>query len=169
MLFLEGEDVGTLERCSRPEFSDTARRNTNLFQLAGRPDLDGVPYPDRLIHRAKSGIWVRSKSELVVARALDDLGLSYEYELRLPDPKNPKYGYLPDFTIFHKGEVYYWEHLGMLDQSTYKQRWEKKLAWYQKSGHGDRLIVSKDGTGGSLDEQEIERLARERILQTQKT
>jgi ATP-dependent exoDNAse (exonuclease V) alpha subunit len=164
VLFLEGDDVTTLERFSRPEMSDTARRNTFLFQLAGRPELEGVPYPSRLIHRAKSGIWVRSKSELVVARALDDLGLTYEYEQLLPDRKNPKYGYLPDFTIFHKGAEYYWEHLGMLDQSTYKERWEKKLAWYRRNGYADRLILSKDGTGGSLDELEIEGIAREQIL-----
>jgi hypothetical protein len=165
VLFLEGDDVGALERFSRPEFSDTARRNTNLFRLAGRPELDGVPYPERLIHRSKSGKWVRSKSELVVARALDDLGLEYEYEQKLADPTHPKYGYLPDFTIFHKGEVYYWEHLGMLDQTTYKQRWEKKQAWYEKNGYADRLILSKDGAGGSLDEQEIARIAREKILE----
>jgi hypothetical protein len=108
---------------------------------------------------------VRSKSELVVARALDDLGLEYEYEQKLADPTHPKYGYLPDFTIFHKGEVYYWEHLGMLDQTTYKQRWEKKQAWYEKNGYADRLILSKDGAGGSLDEQEIARIAREKILE----
>lgn len=164
VLLLEGDDVGALERFSRPEFSATARRNTYLFQLAGRPDLEGVPYPEQRIHRAKSGIWVRSKSELVVARALDDLGLTYEYELRLADPKKPKYGYLPDFTIFHQGETYYWEHLGMLDQTTYRGRWERKLAWYESNGFADRLITSKDGTGGSLDEQEIERIARQRIL-----
>lgn len=164
VLFLEGDDVGTLERFSRPEFSTTARRNTNLFQLAGRPELEGIPYPERLIHRSKSGKWVRSKSELVVARALDDLGLEYEYEKKLTDTKHPKYGYLPDFTIFYKGEVYYWEHLGMLDQTTYKQRWEKKRAWYEKSDYAGRLIVSKDGAGGSLDEQEIARIARERII-----
>lgn len=165
VLFLEGDDVATLERFARPEFSNTARRNTNLFQFAGRPELDGVPYSTRLIHRSKSGKWVRSKSELVVARALDDLGVVYEYEQRLADTKHPKSGYLPDFTIFYRGEVYYWEHLGMLDQTTYKLRWEKKRAWYENNGYGDRLIISKDGAGGSLDEQEIARIAREQILE----
>jgi len=163
MLFIEGGDVTTLEKFSRPEFSATTERNTYLFDIAGRPDLEGVPYPERLIHRSKSGTWVRSKSELVVARALDDLNVSYKYEQRLPDPKNPKFGYLPDFTIFHKGEVYYWEHLGMLDQTTYRKRWERKLAWYKQNGLEGRLILSKDGTGGSLDEIEISNLARSRI------
>ena len=99
-----------------------------------------------------------------MARALDDLDLSYEYEQRLADPENPKYGYLPDFTIFHRGEVYYWEHLGMLDQTTYRDRWEKKRAWYERNGFADRLIVSRDGAGGSIDEQEISRLAQQRVL-----
>ena len=123
-----------------------------------------MPYPERLIHRTRSGIWVRSKSEVIVAGILENLGLSYEYERRLEDPENPKYGRLPDFTIFHKGDVYYWEHLGMLDQTTYAQRWKKKLAWYEAKGLAARLIVSEDGTGGSIDEIQIERLARRRIL-----
>ena len=60
----------------------------------------------------------------------------------------------------------YWEHLGTLDQSTYRHAGKKKLAWYEKNGYADRLITSKDGTSGSLDEQEIERITRERILAT---
>jgi exodeoxyribonuclease V alpha subunit len=164
VLFLEGDDVGVLERLSRPECSDTARRNTFLFQLAARPEIEGVPYADRLIHRTSTGIWVRSKSEVIVAGILSSLNLNYEYERRLEDPENPKYGYLPDFTIFHKGEVYYWEHLGMLDQTTYAERWKKKLAWYEARGFSDRLIVSMDGASGSIDEIQIERLARRRIL-----
>ena len=166
VLFLEGSDVGTIERFSRPEFSNTAHRNTYLFFISGRPDLDGVPYPEKLIHRSKSGTWVRSKSELIVARALDDLGVKYKYEERLPDLKNPNYGYLPDFTIYHKGEKHYWEHLGMLDQTTYRRRWDKKLAWYKKNKFHERLIISKDGSGGSIDEIEIFKLAKEKILGT---
>ncbi len=52
----------------------------------------------------------------------------------------------------------------MLDQTTYAQRWKKKLAWYEAKGLAARLIVSEDGTGGSIDEIQIERLARRRIL-----
>jgi hypothetical protein len=52
----------------------------------------------------------------------------------------------------------------MLDQTTYANRWKKKHAWYETNGFADRLIISKDGAGGSIDEIQIERLARQRIL-----
>jgi hypothetical protein len=52
----------------------------------------------------------------------------------------------------------------MLDQTTYAERWKKKLAWYEARGFSDRLIVSMDGASGSIDEIQIERLARRRIL-----
>ena len=151
VLFLEGTDVGVLERLSRPEHSGIARRNSYLFTIAARPDIEGVPYPERLIHRTGTGVWVRSKSEVIVASVLEKLGLSYEYELRLPDPDNPRRAYLPDFTIFHRGEVFYWEHLGMLDQTTYSNRWSRKREWYESKGFSDRLITSQDGSGGSID------------------
>jgi hypothetical protein len=53
----------------------------------------------------------------------------------------------------------------MLDQTTYKERWAKKLAWYEKNGYADRLIISKDGAGGSLDEQEVARIIREQVVE----
>ena len=39
---------------------------------------------------------------------------------------------LPDFSIYHKGETYYWEHLGMLHLPSYRQGWLKKKEWYDK-------------------------------------
>lgn len=164
VLFLEGSDVGVLERFSRPEHSSIARRNSFLFVIGARPEIEGVPYPERLIHRTGTGIWVRSKSEVIVASVLEKLGLTYEYELRLPDPDDSRRAYLPDFTVFHRGEVFYWEHLGMLDQTTYANRWARKRSWYEAKGFADKLITSQDGSGGSIDEIEIERIARERIL-----
>lgn len=39
--------------------------------------------------------------------------ISFEYERPLYADDSTMY--LPDFTIRWKGEIYYWEHLGMLD------------------------------------------------------
>jgi hypothetical protein len=164
ILLLEGSDYSTLELFSRPEFSRAANRNTHLFYFAARPDVQGVPYRQNLIHRAAGGIMVRSKSEVIVAHVLTELGLDWKYEQYLPDPEHPKAGYWPDFTIYHRGDVYYWEHLGMSDDVTYRERWARKQKWYEKHGFAGHLVISKDGPLGSIDEPALHELARARIL-----
>jgi len=64
---------------------------------------------------------VRSKSEVIVADALDSLGISWKYEERLAVPDDPRDFRLPDFTIGYGGDIYYWEHLGMLNVPGYRE------------------------------------------------
>jgi len=42
----------------------------------------------------------------------------------------------PDFTIdnINTGKRFYWEHLGMMTKTDYREKWEKKLASYIKDG-----------------------------------
>jgi ATP-dependent exoDNAse (exonuclease V) alpha subunit len=82
VLLIEGEDkdASLLYDFTRPERSETIRRNTNLLAPSVRARRDEVPYAEYLIHRATDGTMVRSKSELVIANLLADLGLGYEYE-----------------------------------------------------------------------------------------
>ena len=72
---------------------------------------------------------------------------------------------MPDFTASFEGDVYYWEHLGMLSVPSYREAWERKRKWYEDNGYADRLVTSKDGPDGSIDAVRIERIARERILE----
>lgn len=55
ILFIEGEDVSVLYDLTRPERSETARRNSNLFESEGavREEVDRIPYADHLIHRTQ--------------------------------------------------------------------------------------------------------------------
>jgi exodeoxyribonuclease V alpha subunit len=163
VLFLE-KDTTTLEAVRKADTSDTLQRNTELFQLYGRPEDASVPFPGSLIHRTSTGVLVRSKSELVIAEVLKELGISYDYEKRLPNPSNPRDFRLPDFTVSYQGDVFYWEHLGMMEVPSYRESWERKKNWYQENGFADQLIVSQDGPHGEIDAREIERLARDRIL-----
>lgn len=71
---------------------------------------------------------------------------------------------LPDFTARFEGDVYYSEHLGMLNVPSYREAWQRKRQWYEENGYADRLIISEDGPDGSIDAARIERIARERIL-----
>ena len=80
VLLIEGDDATVLFDLSRPERSETARRNTNLFQGVIRVTDDSVPFAEHLIHRTEKGHLVRSKSELVIANMLFQLNIRYEYE-----------------------------------------------------------------------------------------
>jgi hypothetical protein len=111
-------------------------------------------------HITLTGVKVRSKSEVIVANMLTLFGLHYEYEKEL-------HGKLPDFTIFHQGKTFYWEHLGMLSNPDYQKHWEEKKRWYEQNGLADDLITSEDSPSQGIDSKEIEKTIRERILKTE--
>lgn len=165
LVLLIEKDIEPLRRLRNPDCSDTRLRNTNMFTLAIRPDDVKRPHPEALIHRTRKGIAVRSKSEVVVADVLEALGISYEYEKPLYSRKDPKDFRLPDFTVSFEGDVFYWEHLGMLTVPSYREAWDRKQRWYAENGFADRLITSRDGADGSIDAAAIERTARQRILE----
>ena len=88
---------------------------------------------------------------------------------------------MPDFTIGFAGDIYYWEHLGMLGVPAYREGWERKRRWYEERmgipvvgdgtdgaevepGVPSLVITSCDGDDGSIDQQRIEALARRYIL-----
>lgn len=158
-----------LKNYSRRHLSETARRITNLFEAPSPVEVESRFLENRLIHKTRRGEAVRSKSEVVIADLLYSLKVDYRYEKELVASDGSKR--LPDFTIDDpaSGLKAYWEHLGMLDQRTYRERWEKKLAWYRshgikpiEEGGGPQgtLVTSRDDARGGIDSQEIELKAR---------
>jgi hypothetical protein len=149
VLLIEGTDPTFLYELTRPERSETAHRNTNLFVGGVRRDQENIPYAEHLVHRTTRGHLVRSKSELVIANYLDSAGLNYQYERPLEGTAAP--GRLrPDFTFVDDvGDVIVWEHLGMLDRPDYRRSWEWKKAWYEANGfrEGATLFTTSEGDG----------------------
>jgi hypothetical protein len=88
----------------------------------------------------------------------------YECEQKLSSKDEPNDFKLPDFTVSYEGDTFYWEHLGMLSVPSHRKAWDRKREWYQDNGYLDRIITSEDGTDGSIDAAEIERIARKKIL-----
>lgn len=82
------------------------------------------------IYKTRKGDRVRSKSEVIIANLLYDLGISYEYEKKLFYTKTKWIE--PDFTININSKEFYWEHLGMLGIESYDDRWLEKLNIYKK-------------------------------------
>lgn len=149
VLFVEGEDASFLYDLTKPERSEVARRNSNLFAPGIRHEQDGVPFAEHLIHRTSRGELVRSKSELVIANHLHHMGLDYVYERPLEGTSAP--GRLrPDFSFTDDaGDLVVWEHLGMLHRDDYRRSWEWKKAWYTANGYveGKSLFTTAEATG----------------------
>ena len=159
---------------SAPHASETARRRTNLLSHCMMVEVE-IPQTQRsvfleagLIHRTSNGRLVRSKSELLIAEALLDEGVTFEYERSLTLGGVTRY---PDFTIEDdiSGRKVYWEHLGMLDDESYRVSWERKLTWYRDNGidlHGVDsqapafLVTTTDSPAKGLDMAEIKNLIK---------
>lgn len=113
--------------------SDTARRLTNLFTPSNPVQVGEAVVDGGLVHRTQRGELVRSKSELLIANLLHELGLSYRYE----EPFSGVDGRTvrPDFTVLTDfGDTVLWEHLGMLGDPRYAARWAAKKDWYARNG-----------------------------------
>jgi hypothetical protein len=163
VLLIEGTDASVLFDYTRPERSETQRRNTNLFRAIVRAAVDGMPYAEGLIHRTHKGHMVRSKSELVIANDLYHRGLADRYEYERPLVGMKRAGTVrPDFSFAEPGgDVIVWEHLGMMTKPSYAGAWKWKRDWYLDNGfvEGESLFTTRDGEDGSLNSDDVREVA----------
>ena len=132
IILYQGESLDIASLAS-PLRSDTLRRITNLFENPEPVKIEEVLLEKNLIQCASDGRLLRSKSELAIYQHLIDRHFNPVYEKKLVIDGVMK---LPDFTIEDEdsGEIFYWEHCGMLYDEDYRRRWEEKLQWYRKNG-----------------------------------
>lgn len=92
-----------------------------------------LSHPEHLIHKASSGIKVRSKSEAMIEHFLYTNQIPFRYECALDLAGITIY---PDFTILHPktSELYYWEHFGRMDDESYAKSASSKLQLYLTNG-----------------------------------
>lgn len=90
-------------------------------------------HKEQLKFKTKSGNMVRSKTELIIDGFLTDYNIPFRYECAL---KLGNHTVFPDFTIRHPktGELYYWEHFGMIDVENYMESASQKLKEYVRNG-----------------------------------
>ena len=103
-------------------------------------------WDDEKEYYTKRGERVRSKSELIIANALNDQNIPYRYECAC-NLKGCGFVY-PDFTVLNvrNRKEYLWEHMGMMDDINYVQKAMRKLSLYEKNGYypGDKLIITHE-------------------------
>ena len=104
-----------------------------LSEWQHAPYEQNPKYPEQLIHKTPSGHLVRSKSEAMIALYLHTQKIPFRYECALQLGESTLY---PDFTIIHPdtGEMFYWEHFGMMDEPFYYQKAFPKLQLYASYG-----------------------------------
>jgi len=153
-----------LRNYSRSEYSETARRLTNLFMEPDPVVVKDRRYDGKHIHRTARGELVMSKSEVIIANELHRRGVDYAYEKELCFGSGRTCR--PDFTIEDaaSGLTVYWEHCGMLDDPEYRARWELKQQWYRDNGvlpHSEgggpngTLVVTSDDSRTGFDTLQI--------------
>ena len=107
---------------------------------------------DRGRYFTEKGERVRSKSEMIIAEALDRAGLPYKYECPLRIKDRILY---PDFTILdmRTRQERYLEHFGMMDKPEYLDTFFKKLHFYEANGYlpGEKLIMTFESSAMPLD------------------
>ena len=109
---------------------------------------------------------VRSKSEKIIADKLYSMNIPYRYEAPL-EIRN--LGIIhPDFTVLNVNErkVYYWEHLGKMDDLEYINKAIKRIDGYAKSSYipGRNLILTLETKNIPLRTQTIEETIKQFLL-----
>lgn len=125
------------------ENSVLAQRKTLLFGFKMSPFK-----PYYYTKRNGQEISVRSKIELLIAKAFDANGVDYIYE---PQDFYQEYRIWPDFKLSIDGKNYYVEHLGDMSHRPYRERWYKKWQIYNSRLQLGDIIITTEEKDGNID------------------
>lgn len=110
---------------------------------------------------------VRSKSEILIANALAKNNVPYKYECPMVLKGLGKIH--PDFTALNvmKRKVFYWEHLGKLDDVDYARKNVFRINTYEKNGifHGENLITTWETSTLPLDVKLVDQIIKHYLLE----
>lgn len=137
------------------ESSKLTEWNSELFE-------HNNSHPEHLIHKTLHGEFVRSKSEVIIANALYSKNIPYRYECCI---NFGNIAIFPDFTILHPKtlECTYWEHFGMMDNSSYRENVFHKLNTYCNYGiyPSVNLITTFETLTHPMDSEKIQQIIEE--------
>ena len=111
---------------------------------------------------------VRSKSEILIADRLSQMGIPYRYEYPL---YLKGYGTIyPDFLLLNlmlRKEVIL-EHFGLVDQPEYANNMARKIESYEKNGYylGENLLITMETSASPLNMRTFEKLIQHHFFET---
>ena len=122
-------------------------------------------YPEEGLSQTNNGEMVRSKSEKIIADALEKYNVPYQYEPMLELGYNTIY---PDFVTLNirTRKTIYWEHLGIVADIEYATKNFKKIQGYEKKGYllGRDLIITMESAEAPIDVKLVEKKIKEFLL-----
>ena len=122
-------------------------------------------YHEDGIYQTNRGDMVRSKSEKIIADALEKYKIPYQYEPMLDLGYNTVY---PDFVVLNvrTRKTFYWEHLGIISDIEYAAKNFIKVQNYEKNGYllGQDLVTTMESTDSPLDVKLVEQKIKEFLL-----
>lgn len=122
-------------------------------------------FPEQLIHKTSSGNLVRSKSESMIDKSLYINKIPFRYECALHLGQRTIF---PDFTIRHPetGELYYWDHFGLMDDPSYSKNVSPKLQLYISHGiiPSIHLITTYETRDSPLTSEVIDKIIEHYFL-----
>ena len=122
-------------------------------------------YPEQLVYKSSSGNMVRSKLELLIDMLLHINKIPFRYESIL---QLKEIALFPDFTIMHPvtEEIYYWEHLGLMDDAGYSKNACSKIQLYTANNiiPSVNLIMTFETKEHPLSTEKIEKIIEEYFL-----
>ncbi|MBO5070919.1 MAG: ATPase [Roseburia sp.] len=133
-----------------------------LLDWMNSPYVRSEKYPEQLIHKTISGDYVRSKSEGIIAMVLYINRIPFRYECALQLGENIIF---PDFTIRHPetGQIFYWEHFGMMDNTDYFKKAYARLEFYTSHGivPSIQLLTTFETKEKPLDYESVEYVVKQ--------
>lgn len=150
------------QKLLKPYFSPLSEE---LSKWINAPYERNQKYSDQLVHKGSSGNYLRSKSESMIDMVLYIHKIPFRYECALSLGEATLF---PDFTIRHPktGEVFYWEHFGLMDNSEYAKNTYAKLQLYTNYGiiPSIQLITTYETKDHPLTADVIEKLVEDYFL-----
>lgn len=109
---------------------------------------------------------VRSKSEMLLTKLFCEYDIPYHYEY--PFKCSNGTVFRPDFFLLNKRtrKEYYWEHLGLMDSESYRNKNFRKLELYASNGIvlGSNLILTFETTSVTYNEEYAKTLIQQFLL-----
>ena len=122
-------------------------------------------YEETLIYKGTQGKMLRSKSEVIIDMLLYENRIPFRYESKLILGGIEMY---PDFTVRHPvtGEMFYWEHFGLMDEESYRNNACSKIRLYCENGiiPSINLITTYETKQHPLDIGHVQTIIKEYFM-----